>query len=292
MSPTSPKGSSRLTSCVPNNTGCAGFAAVASDVSFSTDVEQVITPAINLSIAALEAATATPTIKRFVQTASSAAASADVPWGTEHDLPADSYNTRAVEIAYAGDKSDPALGVWVYSASKVKQEQAVWAFREAARTKAGGAGALPFEISTVLPDFVVGEVLSPADQGYPTSVGVLRQVWDGDMAMASVMPPQYEVDARDTALLHVAALLHPGVAGERLFAYGERKNWANTLALWRELYPGRTFPDPPEGEQEYKANVLARPRAEEVLKWVKGSGFTDYKTSLKELGEQFLGESR
>lgn len=272
-------------------TGCAGFAAVASDVSFGSDVDQIIQPAINLATAALEAAAGTPTIKRFVQTASSAAAvKSEVLPGTPYDLPVDHFNQYAVDLAYRPNAAeDPAHPLWVYSASKVLQEQAVWKWRDDRKKKS--PSGLPFGINTVLPDYVVGEVLSPERQGYPSSVGLVKAIWEQDMARAQTLPPQFEIDAKDTGMLHVAALLHPALDdnnGERIFAFADRKNATNTVRYLRELYPDRTFPDAPAGEKENLANVVGKPRAEELLRWVKGSGFTGYKESLKETCDKLL----
>lgn len=269
-----------------NTKGCSGFAAIASDVTFGVDADKVITPAVELAKAALEASAGTPSIKRFVQTSSSAAAvKSEVPAGTPYDLAVDNFNEYAVQQAYRPDGAkDPAQPFWVYMASKVQQEKAIWKWREDKRKQ----GVLGFGINTVLPDFVVGEILQVEKQGYPSSLGMLKAVWDGDLATASTLPPQFEIDAKDTAMLHIAALLHPDVDGERIFGFAELKNLTNTLQYMRELYPDRTFAEAPAGERENKANLLGQKRAEELLRWVKGSGWTSYKESLKQVCDTLL----
>lgn len=257
---------------------------MASDLSFGTDVDQVIKPALNLARAALEAAARVPTIKRFVQTASSASAvKSELPPGTPHDLPLDHFNTHAIEVAHRPDGAqDPAQPMWVYSASKVLQEQAVWKWRDEHKD------GLHFGINTVLPDYVIGEILSVDNQGYPSSLSALRPIWDGDLQMAQILPPQYEIDAKDVGMLHVAALLHPDVDGERIFGFAFPKNLTTIIQYLRELYPDKTFPDPPAGDKEYLGKVEGQARAEELLKWVKGSGWTGFKESLKEVGDTLL----
>lgn len=247
-------------------------------------MDQVIKPAVNLAQAALEAAARVPTIKRFVQTASSAAAvKSEVPPGTPHDLPVGHFNTYAVEMANRPDGAqNPVQPMWVYSASKVLQEQAVWKWRD--EHKSG----LHFGINTVLPDYVVGEILSVENQGYPSSLSVLKPVWEGDIQLAQILPPQFEIDAKDTGMLHVAALLHPDVDGERIFGFAFRKNLTIMIQYLRELYPDKTFPDPPVDEKENLGNVEGQARAEELLKWVKGSGWTGFKESLKEVCDTLL----
>lgn len=177
--------------------GCSGFAGVASIVSFGFDPNELIPEAVNLTKAALAAAAATPTLRRFVQTSSSSAApfgNATVP----QDLQPDQYNTAAVEEAWAPPPYGPDRIMSVYAASKVQQEQEVWRFVEENKPH--------FVANTVLPDFVNGKILSVEDQGYPSSISILKAIWDGNMAHASILPPQFEIDAEDAGMLHVAAM--------------------------------------------------------------------------------------
>lgn len=53
---------------------------------------------------------------------------------------------------------------------------------------------------------------------------------------------EYFVDVRDTARLHLIALVAPQVQGERLFAFAEPYNWNMVLKIFRKLYPVRKFP--------------------------------------------------
>lgn len=233
----------------------------------------VIPASVNLIKASLEAAAATPTIQRFVLTSSSAAAGGEP--GKHFDLRPDSWNTAAVKEAWAPHPNDDTVLFPVYQASKVLQEQEAWKF---VRERKPG-----FVLNTVLPNFVAGAILSEENQGTPSSTGFYKGVWDGDERFAALIIPGYVVDVEDTAMLHVAAMLHPDARGERVFGYGQRKNLNNTLQYLKELYPDRTFPDPPENEQEFLANIVARPRAEELLKWVKGSGWATYEESLRKM---------
>lgn len=246
---------------------------MASVVTFSPDPNLVIAPSVDLVKAALEAAAATPSVRRFVLTSSSSAAHGFGVADKKFDVPPDGYNLDAVREALAPPPYEAARAVSVYIASKVRQEQEVSRFVTERRPH--------FVANTVLPDFVCGAVLSVEDQGYPSSLGILKAIWDGDMAKADMLPPQWEIDAADNGLLHVAAMLHPGAQGERIFGFAYPKNNASTVRLLRELYPDRQFTDPSKREGESLANILARPRAEELLKWAKGSGFTTYKESLK-----------
>lgn len=57
--------------------GCDGVVHTASPVTMSPDPNEVVTPAINTLVAALEAAAATSSVKRFVFTSSSITTSAE-----------------------------------------------------------------------------------------------------------------------------------------------------------------------------------------------------------------------
>lgn len=259
--------------------GCSGFAATASEVTFDPDANRVIPRAVELINTALEAATATPSVKRFVMTSSSAAA-----WfgsqDTAFDLTTDTWNTIQIEQAFRPPPHAPDHGFAVYCASKTKQEQAAWKFVE--ERKPG------FVLNTVLPECVIGTILSPENQGYPSSVSFMKAAFEGNIEMAKVLPPQCHVDCEDIGMLHVAAMLHPEAQGERIFGYGFPKNYTSTIETLRELYPTRKFKDGPENEPVFTANVLPRPRAEELLKWVKGSGWTGFKESLKKTCDPLL----
>lgn len=196
------------------------------------------------------------------------------------DITPDTWNTRAEAEAWKPPPYTPERGIFVYAASKTQQERQMWNFVKERKPR--------FVANSVLPDFNVGKILNVEKQGYPSSIAMLKAVFEGNTEMAFMLPPQHEVDVQDTARLHVAALLHPNVKNERVFAYAEPKNNTNTIQLLRELYPERTFPDPPENEGEDWSNVTAKPRAEELLRWTGVDGWTSYKDSMKLVTDTLL----
>jgi len=252
---------------------------VASDVSFGPDPNVVVTAAVNLIKGALEAATREPSIQRFVQTSSSSTVSM-FHSNQKIDLTPDTWNTKAEAEAWKPLPYTPERGIFVYAASKVKQEREMWDFVKERKPH--------FVANSVLPDFNVGKILNVEKQGYPSSVAMLKATFEGNAEIAFMLPPQHEIDVQDTARLHVAALLHPDVKNERVFAYAYPKNSTNTIKLLRELYPERTFPDPPENEGEDQANITAKPRAEELLRWTGVDGWTSYKDSMKLVTDTLL----
>lgn len=75
---------------------------------------------------------------------------------------------------------------------------------------------------------------------------------------------EYFVDVQDTALLHIAVIIHPGIVSERIFAFAEPVNGDSILAVMRKLYPDRRFPSDFQAEQDL-SNLVPRKRAEELL---------------------------
>ena len=68
-------------------------------------------------------------------------------------------------------------------------------------------------------------------------------MYKGDIDAVKMLPPQWVVDVRDTARIHIAALLNPDVADERILAVAYPYNWNDVLATLRKLFPEKTFPD-------------------------------------------------
>ena len=94
---------------------------------------------------------------------------------------------------------------------------------------------------------------------------------------------EYFIDTEDTALLHVAALIHPDVISERVFAYNTPFNWNVVLAALRKLYPEKTFREDEPGLWDDLAIVdVVKKRAEGILRDLgKEAGFTSLEESLK-----------
>jgi hypothetical protein len=97
--------------------------------------------------------------------------------------------------------------------------------------------------------------------------------------LSDAVAPQWFVSILDSALLHIAALIYSEVDGERLFGYAERWNLNQLLAIYRKHYPGKTFAKDIDGLGKDWA-VPPTARAEEVLKWVKGSGWDGMEESV------------
>lgn len=140
-----------------------------------------------------------------------------------------------------------------------------------------------FVLNTVLPNFAIGPLLNK-DQFGSTS-GWIRGLYEKDPELTErvrTFPPQYNVDVRDVARVHVAALLEADVKNERLFAFAEPFNYSRVVDILKKLDPSRSdYPAPlaDEGEDLSEVDTV---RAIEMLKRYGQSGFTGLEQSLRE----------
>jgi hypothetical protein len=105
--------------------------------------------------------------------------------------------------------------------------------------------------------------------------------------LTEIVAPQWYISPVDSALLHVSALIYSDVSSERLFGFAEPWNFNEMLAVYRRLYPERSFPEDVEGLGVDRMSV-PNERAEEVLRWVKGEGWDSLEKSLKEMSEKWV----
>lgn len=105
----------------------ADIALAASDLSFGPDPNDVITPTVKFGLEIIKTAATIPTIKRFVYTSSSTAATLPYP-NKEFTVEHDSWDEPAIEQAWAPPPYESDRVYAVYAASKTQTEQALWKF--------------------------------------------------------------------------------------------------------------------------------------------------------------------
>ncbi len=139
-----------------------------------------------------------------------------------------------------------------------------------------------------LPNANFGTRLVPKHQGYPSTVGWAHAAWTGEnlAMMASFITPQWFISNQDTAILHISALIHSDVKSERLFGFAEPWSYNDLLAIYRKHYPERKFPEDLKDVGVDRSHPPNQ-RAEEVLKWSKGSGWDGLEKTVVEMGNQF-----
>ncbi|CAO2647881.1 Nn.00g088030.m01.CDS01 [Neocucurbitaria sp. VM-36] len=257
----------------------SGFIHVASPLGGFSDPDAAIALGVNSALNALQACAKTPSVKRFVFTSSAIAATLPKP-NVEFSINTNSYNEEAVEIV----KKEPTKkGLFIYAAMKTETEKAIWKWMQ--ENKPG------FVLNTVLPDANFGRVLVPAHQGFPSTIAWAHAAWTGEEleGHAKFIAPQWFISPVDTAFLHVSALIHSDIDSERLFGFAETWNFNQLLAIFRKLYPQKTFP---EDIDDYGVDRMSVPnkRAEEVLGWVKGAGWDGLEDSLAKMTEEWARE--
>ena len=89
------------------------------------------------------------------------------------------------------------------------------------------------------------------------------------------------VDVKDTARLHVAALVDPEVQNERILAFAYPYNWNDILACLRELCPGKKFLEDIVNEPQDLSRV-DNSRGVYLLKKFGRSGFTSMNEAIAE----------
>ena len=257
---------------------CAGIIHVASDVSFDANPNNVVPQVVQSMTNILEAAAKTPTVRRVVYTSSSIAAVHPTP-NQRFMVDSSSYNDIDVRDAWAPPPYLPERAFAVYGASKVEAERTGWEFMK--------NGSRHFVLNTVLPNFAVGPVLNSEQFG--STSGWVRGLYDGDEELSERMrtfPPQYNVDVRDVARVHVAALLETDVRSERLFAFAEPFNYSRVVEVLQKIDPSRQHYHPPLENEGQDLSVVDTARVTELFKRMGREGFINLEQSLR---EQFEG---
>ncbi|KEY68568.1 hypothetical protein S7711_05757 [Stachybotrys chartarum IBT 7711] len=251
-----------LPGCTDMDTiGTSAVLSVASDVSFSSNPNEVITPAIQIAVSALKAAYSERSVKRFVQCSSSAAVVQGIkPGDTPVTTTNDTWNEAAVASAWQ-EPYRPEKGPDVYSASKTQQEQAIWKYHKEHKHERPD-----LVVNTVLPNMVFGKSLDKEKFGYPSTTGMLATLFTGEASpFFQMLRGQYYVNVGDVARLFVAGATFPDVQDERIFAFGGVWSVNKTLEVLRRNFPGKQFADD-YAKDEVWHNIPQRERAEELLK--------------------------
>ena len=99
------------------------------------------------------------------------------------------------------------------------------------------------------------------------------------------LQPQWFVDVRDAAALHVAALMLEGLEGERAFRWASRIRGRGLLRLWKS----RTLGAQLEGKGE-DLSELPRERGEELLRKLEGRGWIGFGEPVRANVKSFYPE--
>ncbi|KAF6796513.1 aldehyde reductase protein [Colletotrichum musicola] len=251
--------------------GVSAVVHTATNFTMSPDPHAVIPGTVAGTINALASAMREPTVKRFVLTSSSASALVPKP-NTPGVVTTETWNDEIVDFAFRDPPYETERAYPVYAASKTLSEKEAWKFVQ--REKPA------FVFNTVLPNINFGASLDLTGQGHPSTSGMVAELFKGNSAPLAGLPAQYFVDVQDDALLHVAAVIHPHVQSERVFAFAEPVNGDRVLAVLRKLYPSRSFPADFQSEEDLN-EIVPRARAEQLLRDMGKDGWTSLEESIK-----------
>ena len=159
----------------------------------------------------------------------------------------------------------------VYGASKTQTEQKMWDFVKEKKPS--------FVLNTVLPNSNMGEIIS--DKQPASTGGWVRSLYSGDVSPLKNVPPEWRVDVKDTARLHVAALVDPDVENERILAFAYPFNCNEILACLRRMYPDKKLPEDIEDNSE-DSSKLDNSRGAESLKKFGRPGWTGSEEVIRE----------
>ncbi|KAJ9415435.1 hypothetical protein QL093DRAFT_2046758 [Fusarium oxysporum] len=259
----------------PRHIWAAVIAHTASIMSMDADPNNVIPGVISFAVAAIKAAYAEPSVKRFVFTSSSSAAVV-----SQRDVPGvkvteESWSEGAIKKAWADPPYTPDRRGAVYAASKAQAEQAIWKYHKEHRSEKP-----ELVVNTVLPNFNWGSSIDPVNQGYPSSSGLPVLLFKGQVTpFHSLIVPQYYIDVEDTGRLHVAAAIFDHVKEQRIFGFAGRFSWDAILDILRKNFPNRTFPENFSGGEDPN-EIEPRDKAEQLLKDLGRPGWTSLEESI------------
>ncbi|KAJ7603330.1 NAD-P-binding protein [Mycena polygramma] len=246
--------------------GASGIIHLASIVTFSNKVDEVVPPTVKGTLEVLESAAKELGVKSVVYTSSSTACLLPQP-DKAIVVTEDTWNEFTVAEAHGNPSPDPFV---VYAASKTEAERAVWQFV--------GPTTPHFQVSTVLPDINFGPILT-GDDGSSTGSWLVKIIRGDKSPLAS--PPQWFIDVADCARLHVAALIDPSCNGKRIFAFAAPYNWNDIFAILRKQNPGREFIEDVPG-QGRDLSQIPNQGAEALLMKHYRKGFTGLEETVRE----------
>ncbi|KAF9701360.1 hypothetical protein EKO04_000278 [Ascochyta lentis] len=252
--------------------GATGFIHVAHDMSGSGDPAIAIPQSVNMAVTALKASSAAG-LKRFVYTSSSFAVTQPKP-GVKFTVDESTFNEAAVQAV--NEKGKAAGGATVYSASKVEVERAMKAWKDENKSS--------IVINCVNPNANLGPVLQPTHQGYPTTAGWTKNLWEGKYDQLKRVPEHY-INVQDDAKLHVIALAHPDLQSRRLLAMAAPAPVSEIVKILRKAYPGRKFEDFEDEGTDECVNAEAD-NVERLLMDAYGHGYTSLEESIKANAEE------
>jgi nucleoside-diphosphate-sugar epimerase len=238
-----------------------------------TTPEPYVSKSVDIALASLRAVSRCPAVQSVVVT-SSAWAVATPHVDVREVLTESDYNEEAIRLVYDEVVTDPTYrGFLIIMAANVKKEKAMWDF--VGETKPS------WRFNTLLVDTVFGNIVSVADQGFPSTASLLNGP-EAARAASFYLTPQWFVDVQDVAKLHVAAATRTDISSERIFAYGQRYTWKAITGILQNCRPEAEWTTGiNENEGECLVEVPNERGADILRSMGHAQGWTDLKTSVR-----------
>ena len=183
------------------------------------DEAEIINPAVNGTLAVLEAA-AQNGVKRVILTSSSGA----IIYGKAKDKRSGIYSED--DWSNPDNKKDNTP----YFRSKAMAERAAWDFIE--KDQSG------MSLTTICPGAILGPVL---EKDFGTSANIV--IKSMDVSMPAVPKIGFDmVDVRSVAELHILAMEKTEAAGQRFVGSSGFLSFAEVTGILKEAYPDRKIP--------------------------------------------------
>jgi nucleoside-diphosphate-sugar epimerase len=160
--------------------GISAFVHTASVTSFDKDLNKVIPTTVAGVTTALKAAAKEKSVKRFVFTSSSVAATLPKP-GKKFHIDSSTWNEESVKVAWKPPPYKDDMAWHNYAASKIESEKAVWEF---AKDEKPG-----FVVNTICPNANMGKILAK-DQSPSTGQWVLNLYNGNNLKRMKAIPPR------------------------------------------------------------------------------------------------------
>jgi nucleoside-diphosphate-sugar epimerase len=159
--------------------GVTAIAHVASTLTFDPNPNKVIPEVLGGINGILKSAAASPSVKRFVYTSSSTAATAAIP-NKKFDITTDTWNETDIKAAWAPPPYEDSRKWSVYASSKAEAEKALWEFVKEQKPH--------FVCNAILPNTNFGKILL---KGQPASTGNwIVNLYKGNVEALQGIPPR------------------------------------------------------------------------------------------------------
>ncbi|KAF3386219.1 hypothetical protein F1880_000860 [Penicillium rolfsii] len=193
-----------------------------------------------------------------------------------------SFNSAAVAAVQNNTPEIPGMmGASLYAASKTEGERQAVKWVENHKPS--------FVLNRGLPDWCVSIAKTlliryPSLTLYKLGPRVHTEAGGpmGSMGMTSALCSVWYVNVKDAAYLHFAALLHPDIRSERIFAMAAPFNWTEVVELIRKIQPNNhKILNPPADEGHCLHEFVEPGRGEKLLREFCGQpGWTSLEDCL------------